>query len=81
MIIISNLGTEITNVLVDRAIFVSMISEVVVEIIVIINLGLLLNNWSSAFAYRCRCLQNVITVMDISDAQLSSSKLLWRQVC
>jgi hypothetical protein len=76
----SNLGTEITNIVVDRAIFVSLISEVIVEIIVIMNLGLQLNCWSRAFAYRCRCLQSVITVMDVSDAQLSSSKHLWRHV-
>jgi len=38
--LISNLGTGITNIVVDWAIFVSLISKVIVEIIVIINVGL-----------------------------------------
>jgi hypothetical protein len=76
----SNWGPEITNIIVDRAIFVSLISEVSIEIIVIINLALHHNCWSTAFACRCRGLQSVITVMDVSDAQLTSSKLLWRHV-
>jgi hypothetical protein len=35
------LGTEITTIVVDLAIFASLTSEVIVEVIVIVNLGLL----------------------------------------
>jgi len=36
MILISNLVTEITSIVVDRAIFVSLTSEVILEVIVIV---------------------------------------------
>jgi len=45
MILISNLGMEIPNGIVDRAIFISLTSEVtlkiIAKVIVIINLGLM----------------------------------------
>jgi hypothetical protein len=40
MILVSNLGTEITTIVGDRAVFASLTSEVIVEVIVIVNLGL-----------------------------------------
>jgi len=69
MILVSDLGMEITNVVVNWGIFVSLTSEVLVEVIVIVivNVSIRYNCWGSPFGYRCRCLQSVITVMDGSD--------------
>jgi hypothetical protein len=88
MIGVSNLETEITNIGVNLAIFVSCTSNVINEVmlnviivvIVIINLTLRQDPLSSVFDYCCRCLQRVITLMDVSDAQLSSGRLRWRHV-
>ena len=81
-ILICDLGTVITTSIVNRASSVSLTSEDVVEVIVIVivNLGRREDCWSRAFGCRCRCLQSVITLMNVSDPQLSSGKLFWRHV-
>jgi len=71
---------EVTNIIVHRAIFISLTSEVIVEVIIMVNLGPHKDRWSSALGCQLRCLQSVITLMDVSDMQLSSGRLLCRHV-
>ena len=60
----------------------SLTSQVNVEVtpMVSFTLNLRYDRWTSAFGYPCCCLQIVITLMDGSEMQLSSGRLLSRHV-
>lgn len=78
-------GTEITTIIVHRAIFISLTSEVILQIIdksiIILNLDLRTAHRSSVFSCQCHCLQSVITLIDISDGHMSLGKLHLRHMC
>ena len=80
MILMINLGMEIMKIIVDQAVFVSLITEFIEGVLVIINLGLRSDDWSCACGCLCHCLQNVITFMDVSAGQLSLRRHLRSQV-
>jgi len=67
---------------VEWGIFVSFTSKGVVEVIIVV---IAISDCGTTFEVvhfgcQCRSLQTVITLMDVSDAQLISGKLLWRHV-
>jgi hypothetical protein len=84
MIIISDFGMEITTIVIDQANVISLTSDVIamviIEGIVIINLDLRIDRWRSEFSSRFRRLESIDILIDVSDAPLSSGKLLWRHV-